>query len=121
MASATAISRSAARRSALKASPSPTTPSFLSKSVSSTSCTTRSQKSFACCVEVAMFDLKALSSEAVPRALAKAERYRLLNEPGEAESICLDALVADPDNQEAIAILLLALTDQFVGNQRRIS
>lgn len=68
-----------------------------------------------------MFDLKALSSEAVPRALAKAERYRLLNEPGEAESICLDALAADPDNQEAIAILLLALTDQFVGNQRRIS
>jgi len=68
-----------------------------------------------------MFDLKTLSSEAVPRALAKAERYRLLNEPGEAESICLDALETDPDNQEAIAMLLLALTDQFVGNQQRIS
>jgi hypothetical protein len=68
-----------------------------------------------------MFDLKTLSPEAVPRALAKAERYRLLNEPGEAESICLDALTADPDNQEAIATLLLALTDQFVGNPRRIS
>ena len=39
-----------------------------------------------------MFELKTLSPEAVPRALAKAERYRLLNEPGEAESICLDAL-----------------------------
>ena len=35
------------------------------------------------------FQLKTLSPEAVPRALAKAERYRLLNEPGEAESICL--------------------------------
>ncbi len=33
------------------------------------------------------FELKTLSPEAVPRALAKAERYRLLNEPGEAESI----------------------------------
>jgi len=68
-----------------------------------------------------MFDLKTLSPEAVPRALAKAERYRLLNEPGEAESICLDALATEPDNQEALATLLLALTDQFVGNPRRIT
>ena len=59
------------------------------------------------------FELKTLSPEAVPRALAKAERYRLLNEPGEAESICLDALEADPDNQEALVMLLLALTEQF--------
>ena len=59
------------------------------------------------------FELKTLSPEAVPRALAKAERYRLLNEPGEAESICLDALEIEPDNQEALAMLLLALTEQF--------
>ena len=59
------------------------------------------------------FEFKTLSPEAVPRALAKAERYRLLNEPGEAESICLDALEIEPDNQEALAMLLLALTDQF--------
>jgi hypothetical protein len=59
------------------------------------------------------FTLKPLSQEAVPRALAKAERYRLLNEPGEAESICLDALEADPDNQEALVTMVLALTDQF--------
>jgi hypothetical protein len=63
-----------------------------------------------------MFELKTLSPEAVPRALAKAERYRLLNEPGEAESICLDALQADADNQEALMTLLLALTDQFEEN-----
>ena len=59
------------------------------------------------------FELKTLSPEAVLRALAKAERYRLLNEPGEAESICLDVLAVDPDNQEALVTLLLALTDQF--------
>ena len=59
------------------------------------------------------FELKSLSQEGVPRALEKAERYRLLNEPGEAESICLDALEVDPDNQEALVTLLLALTDQF--------
>ena len=65
-------------------------------------------------VEVAMeFELKTLSPEAVARALAKAERYRLLNEPGEAQSICLDALEVEPDNQEALTTLLLALTEQF--------
>src|SRR5215212_5004288 len=60
-----------------------------------------------------MSDLKRLSKEAIPAALEKANRYRLLNEPSEAESICLDVLKADPDNQEAIIILLLALTDRF--------
>jgi tetratricopeptide (TPR) repeat protein len=65
-------------------------------------------------VEVAMnFELKPLSLEAIPRALAKAERYRLLNEPGEAESICRDALQVDPDNDQLRAMLVLALTDQF--------
>src|SRR2546422_5678626 len=65
------------------------------------------------------FELKPLSSEAVPRALAKAERYRLLNEPREAESICLDALEREPDNQEALKTLLLALTDQFRKEEAR--
>ncbi|HUR34828.1 MAG TPA: hypothetical protein VM032_13595 [Vicinamibacterales bacterium] len=60
-----------------------------------------------------MFELKTLSLEAVPRALAKAERYRLLNEPGEAHSICLDVLAADPGNQEAVRTIILAQTDQF--------
>jgi hypothetical protein len=60
-----------------------------------------------------MFELKPLSPEAIPRALSKAERYRLLNEPAEAESICLDVLRADPENQQALIDLLLALTDRF--------
>ena len=60
-----------------------------------------------------MSELKSLSKEAIPAALEKAERYRLLNEPGEAESICLDILKADPENQQAIITLLLALTDRF--------
>src|SRR5262245_11645749 len=67
-----------------------------------------------------MFELKTLSPEAVPRALAKAERYRFLNEPAEAESICLDALAIDPDNQELLAILLLAITDQFAEDAARV-
>ncbi len=63
-----------------------------------------------------MFPLKPLSKDAVPAALAKAERYRLLNEPGEAESICLDVLQIDPSNQDAIVTLILALTDQFADD-----
>ena len=57
--------------------------------------------------------LRSISKESVPRALAKAERYRLLNEPVGAESICLDVLSVEPDNQPALVTLLLALTDQF--------
>jgi len=60
-----------------------------------------------------MPELKSLHKEALPAALEKAERYRLLNEPGEAESICLDILKADPENQSALITLLLALTDRF--------
>jgi len=60
-----------------------------------------------------MQQLKPISSEAIPRALSKAERYRLLNEPQEAESICLDVLATQPDNQQALVMLLLATTDQF--------
>ena len=60
-----------------------------------------------------MFELKRLSQDAIPAALEKALRYRLLNEPGVAESICHDVLHIDPDNQEALVLLLLALTDRF--------
>ena len=60
-----------------------------------------------------MFDLKPLSPEAIPTALEKAMRYRLLNEPGEAESICLDVLAVEPENQKALVTLLLAMTDRF--------
>jgi hypothetical protein len=60
-----------------------------------------------------MFAPKPLSREAIPAALEKAERYRLLNEPAEAESICLDILQTEPDNQQALITLLLAVTDRF--------
>jgi tetratricopeptide (TPR) repeat protein len=60
-----------------------------------------------------MFELKRLSSEAIPAALERALRYRLLNEPAEAESICHDVLEIDPENQEALVMLLLAITDRL--------
>ena len=60
-----------------------------------------------------MFTLKPLTRDAIPRALEKAERYRLLSEPAEAESICLDVLAIEPEHQQALVLRLLALTDQF--------
>jgi len=60
-----------------------------------------------------MFDLKPISRDAIPEALAKVERYRLLSEPWQAESICLDILRVEPEHQPALVMLLLSLTDQF--------
>jgi hypothetical protein len=60
-----------------------------------------------------MFELKPLHHEAVEAALEKANRYRLLNEPGAAESIYLDILAIQPDNQEALMNIVLAMSDRF--------
>ena len=65
-----------------------------------------------------MFALKPISPDGVPAALAKAERYRLLNEPGEAESICRDILDVEPDNQHALISLILSLTEQIPHDSR---
>jgi len=62
------------------------------------------------------FKLKSISAQSIPEALAKVERYRLLNEPTLAESICLDILAITPGHQQALISLLLARTDQFESN-----
>ena len=64
-----------------------------------------------------MFELKPISPGGIPAALQKAERYRLLNEPTAAESICLDILEVEPGNQAALVMLLLARTDQFADTK----
>ena len=63
-----------------------------------------------------MHQLKPISKESIPGALEKAERYRLLNEPQLAQSICLDVLEADPENAKAIISLLLAITEEFASS-----
>lgn len=60
--------------------------------------------------------LKSISPDGIPHALEKAERYRLLNDPAQAESICRDVLAVDSDNQDALRSLILTLTDQL-GSQ----
>ena len=59
------------------------------------------------------FAFKSISRNCISDAISKAERYRLLGEPDEAESVCLDILQADPGNQEALVDLILAVSDQF--------
>jgi hypothetical protein len=62
-----------------------------------------------------MYELKPISRDAIPRAIQKAERYRLLNQSWAAESICLDILEIDPENQQVLVMLVLALTDLGSG------
>src|SRR5713226_4392693 len=59
--------------------------------------------------------LKTISKDGIVEALSKVELYRYLNEPEEAESICHDVLAADPENQLALRMLALTITDQFEG------
>ena len=59
------------------------------------------------------FELKKLTHEGIDSALSKAERYRLLNEPAEAASICRDVLAVDPAHQHALVSLILSLSDQY--------
>jgi|GEM_PF-135906 len=60
-----------------------------------------------------MAELKRINREAIPRALEKVDRYRLLQDPEQAESICRDILAIEPNHQEALVKLILCLTDQF--------
>jgi tetratricopeptide (TPR) repeat protein len=57
--------------------------------------------------------LKRLGTRSLQAALDKAEQYRALNEPEEAESICRDILAEDANHQLALRTLGLALTDMF--------
>ena len=59
------------------------------------------------------FQPKPITKDGIPAALQKAERYRVINDPTSAESICLDVLAVSPENQQALVTLLLAITDQF--------
>ena len=59
--------------------------------------------------------LKSISKSGITEALAKVQHYRYLNQAEEAESICRDVLAVDPENQMALRLLGLTITDQFKG------
>ncbi len=60
-----------------------------------------------------MYELKRLPAGSVDLALEKADHYRELNQPEEAESICRDVLEISPGHPGALKLLGLALTDRF--------
>ena len=66
------------------------------------------------------FKLKPISRESIPRAIQKAERYRLINQSWAAESICRDVLEIDPSNQPVLVMFVLALTDQLADDHGHI-
>jgi hypothetical protein len=59
------------------------------------------------------YELKRIVPGAIDAALQKADKYRELNQPAEAESICRDVLMIEPEHQLALRILGLAITDRF--------
>jgi tetratricopeptide (TPR) repeat protein len=61
------------------------------------------------------FELKRLPRASVDAAIAKAEHYRDLNQPEEAESICRDVLDLEPLHAKAWKLLGLAITDRFAS------
>lgn len=67
-----------------------------------------------------MFELRRLSRDAIPQAREKADRYRLLNQPRLAESICRDILAIEPEDQPTLLLLLLAITEQFSRGRPRL-
>src|SRR5687767_5303717 len=59
------------------------------------------------------FQLKPLTHAGIAGAIDKAKQYRLLSEPGTAESICRDILLVEPGHKEGLVLLVLTLTDMF--------
>jgi tetratricopeptide (TPR) repeat protein len=66
------------------------------------------------------YELRRLSPTALEGAIAKAEHYRDLNQPDEAESICRDVLDVDPKHQLALRTLGLALTDRLPRDRHHV-
>ena len=58
------------------------------------------------------YRVKRISTAGIAEAIAKAELYRSLSEPEEAESICRDILTIEPQHQ--LALRLLGLPDRSV-------
>ncbi|MDC9725967.1 MAG: hypothetical protein PSN44_08665 [Gammaproteobacteria bacterium] len=67
-------------------------------------------------MELKLHDIR---MDAVDEALLKAKQYRSLLEPEIAESICLDVLHIDPENQSVLIVYILALLDQISRTEKQ--
>lgn len=58
-------------------------------------------------------DYHLIHQDSIGTVLDKARQYRALREPDLAISICIDVFAVDSDNQDALVVYILALTDQY--------
>ena len=65
-------------------------------------------------------DYHLIHKDSIPTVLDKARQYRSLLEPDLAISICLDVFAVDADNQDALVIYILALTDQYSHQNTKV-
>ncbi|WP_428086116.1 hypothetical protein [Candidatus Thioglobus sp.] len=56
---------------------------------------------------------RSIHKDSITTVLDKARQYRSLREPDLAISICIDVFAVDFENQQALVIYILALTDQY--------
>ena len=61
-----------------------------------------------------------IDKNSIEDVLERAKQYRSLLQPEVAISICLDIFAVDKDNQNALVIYILALTDQLVQSESKI-
>ena len=62
-----------------------------------------------------------IDKESIDTVLDKARQYRSLLEPDLAISICIDVFAVDPNNQQALVVYILALTDQLGLSNVKVS
>ena len=61
-----------------------------------------------------------IHKDTIDTVLDKARQYRSLREPDLAISICIDVFAVDSDNQDALVIYILALTDQYSHQHAKV-
>ena len=67
------------------------------------------------------YRIKRISTAGIAEAIPKAELYRSLSEPEEAESICRDILTIEPRHQLALRLLGLSMGPIVTGKPKKSS
>ena len=61
-----------------------------------------------------------IDKDSIEDVLERAQQYRSLLQPDMAISICMDIFAVDKNNQEALVIYILALTDQLSQSESKV-
>ncbi len=61
-----------------------------------------------------------IDKDSIEDVLDRAKQYRSLLQPDMAISICMDIFAVDKNNQEALVIYILALTDQLSQSESKV-